>query len=336
MSDNDILVLPERVEPYVIDSSNGFMAAGVKEVDGTGADGMKDGSRVPIVSNSRLWFAMSRARRGIIGLGPNTVIAPSNSGFTAPKQPILQNEPSGAQLRYMLDGSSAAMVGVQEKLIECEIANSYFANFTLQGRDFGGIAYNGLTINSTSSKTVKRVHFDGCWRGNEGVPNGEAGGLSLNHGTYVIENVDFTSVNGPSPLMWNQTTGGSVRNARSSHPNYGMWTFWRCSGINTLENVEINGNRTGMNLEENGSTFELNWTTGKMDLVSASNKFHFGINPSGGSIKIQLSGVECSPNGYTLDAVCMNVYTTSGVQRRSDVSSDGLPIAFLPQSNWIN
>ena len=64
LSLNDILVLPERAEPYWIDSSKGFMAGGVKEIDGTGANGLKDGSRVPIVSNSRLWFAMSRARRG--------------------------------------------------------------------------------------------------------------------------------------------------------------------------------------------------------------------------------------------------------------------------------
>jgi len=338
LSDNDILVLPERPEPYLINSSNGFMAAGVKEIDGTDATGKKDGSRIPIVSNSRLWFSMTRARRGIIGLGPGVIIEPSASSFSQGKQPILQNEPAGQQfqLRYMTDGSSAQMVGAAMKLMESAVANPFFANFTIRGRDFGGVAYSALSMDGTGKKTIKRVYFDGASRGHEGVPNAETGGISILNGTYLIENCDFRSQSGTSPVMWNRTKGGQVRNARSTRPDYGMWTFWKSGGLNTFENVWMVCNRTGLNLEENDADFELDWANGKMQLESTSNKFHFGINPSGGSIKIRLHNVECSPNGWTPNAVCMNVYSTSGVQRRADVSSDGLPVSHLPSAYWIN
>lgn len=338
LGENDILVLPEREDPYLIDSSNGFMASGVTEIDGVGANGLKDGSRYPIVSRPRNWFSMCRARRGIIGLGPKVVIQPSASSWTQGRWPILQNEPSGQQFQkcYMTDGSSMNMVGAQCKLIDCESANPFFANFTLRAHDFGGVPYNGLVMTGGTFKTAKRIYFDGCWRGYEGVPNGEVGGLAFNQGTYLVEQCDFTSDGGPSPLMWNRTQGGTVRHVRSSRPNYGMFTFWRAGKANVFENVWLDCNRTGVNLEENDGDFELAWTGGKMLLDSPSTKFHFDINPSGGSVKISLTDVECSPNGYTPGTVSMGVYTTAGVQRRSDVASNGLPIAYLPGSYWIN
>lgn len=333
---NDILVLPERDEPYWIDSSDGFMARDVVSVDGTGSNGMKDGSRVPIVSNPRLWFAMSRARRGIIGLGPRTVIAPTNSGWTAPRQPILQNEPSGTQLRYMVDGTSAALVGAMNKLIETEHATPFLANFVLQGRDFGGVAYNGIAVGEADHATVKRIYFDGCWRGHAGVPNGETGGLSFLRGTYLVENSDFRSQGGPSPIMWNRTVGGNVRHVRSSKPNYGMWTFWRCGGVNILEDVWMECAQIGFNLEENLDGFEMNYTGGRMSLdYPSTNKFHLNMNPSGGSMKVHLVDVDITPNGYTEGYLSAHVYSTPGVQKRSDVTCNTLPISYLPGSNWI-
>ena len=67
LGSNDILVLPERPEPYIIDSSEGFRAAGVTSV--TGRNG-----QLPIVNKykgirtARTWFAMARARQGILGM----------------------------------------------------------------------------------------------------------------------------------------------------------------------------------------------------------------------------------------------------------------------------
>lgn len=320
---NDILVLPERAEPYLIDSSNGFMAAGVQEIDGP------NGTRTPIVSNSRLWFAMSRAQRGIIGLGPGAVISPSDSSFTAPAQPY-------PMTRYMTDGSTAQLVGCANKLIEAEHAYPFFANFTMTGRSFGGVSYNGIVSGDHTHTTAKRIHFDGSWRGFSGIPNGEAAGLGLSKGTYLIENCDFRSDEGPSPIMWNRNTGGVVRHVRTSIPNYGMFTFWRSGGVNTFENVWLNCNQIGMNLEENMAGFTLNWSGGKMMLNSTSNnKFHLNINPSNGSNKVTLNNVTVSPNGYTANRMCAHVYTTSGVQKRSDVSSNTLIPEYLPSSNWV-
>lgn len=343
LTSNDILVLPERPEPYVIDSSSGFMAAGVREVDGVGSNGLKDGSRTPITSRNNLWFAMSRAPRGILGLGPGVIIEPSNSGYTRGPQPVLQDQASGnrTQLRYMLDGTTAELVGVQEKLIECEHPDSFFANFELRGRSFGGVAYNGIVCAPpTGGKTtVKRVHFNGCWRGHAGVPNGETGGLALLRASYAIENCDFTSTGGPSPIMWNRTAGGTVKTVRSSKPNQGMWTYWRCGGVNTLEDVRMACAQIGFNLEENLAGFELNWTRGAMTLDwPSSNRFQLNINPSGGSVKVNLQDVTFSGNAYTAGTLSSHVYTTAGVQKRSDITCNTMPISYLngtAGAGWI-
>lgn len=344
LGSNDILVLPERPEPYLIDSQYGFMAAGVKEVDGVGADGKKNGTRVPIVSRNNLWFAMSRAPRGIIGLGPGAVIQPSNSGYTRQAQPILQDQVAGNQtmLRYMLDGTTGEMYGVQEKLIECEHPDSFFGNFTLRGRDFGGVAYNGIVAAPPSGGKTKvaRVNFDGCWRGHAGVPNGETAGLAVTRASYVIESCDFHSTGGPSPIMWNRTAGGTVTHVRQDKPNYGMFTYWRCGGVNTLTDVLMDTGQIGFNLEENLAGFTLNMNGGRMmlDYPQSNRRFHLNINPSGGSVKVALKGVQVSGNGYTAGTVSAHVYTTAGVQKRADITSDTLPVAYLAgagSTSWI-
>ena len=350
LGSNDILALRPRYDasgqivPYLIDTSNGFMAAGVKEVDGVGADGKKNGSRIPIVSRNNLWFAMARMPRGIIGLGPDVVIAPSVSAWSRQAQPILQNQTAGNQtmLRYMLDGTTAEMYGVQEKLIECEHADSFFGNFTLRGRDFGGVAYNGIvTAPPAGGKTrVARVFFDGCWRGHAGVPNGETGGLALLRAQYAIESCDFHSVGGPSPIMWNRTAGGTVTHVRHDKPNFGMLTYWKCGGVNTLVDVLMDAGQIGFNLEENLAGFTLNMTGGRimLDHPTRTSMFHLNINPSGGSIKVALKGVQISGNAYTPGTVSAHVYSTAGVQKRSDITSDTLPLSYLAgagSTSWI-
>lgn len=349
LSPNDILVLPEREEPYLIDSSNGFMAAGVVEVDGTGPDGLKDGSRVPIVSNPRLWFEMSRARRGVLGLGQGAVIEPSNSGWTAPPQPIMEDEPVGQQFQkaYFSNGTSQNLVGAQTALMGYESANPFFANFTIKGRTFGGIAYSGIKSSggTGSMTTVKRIHFDKCWRSHAGVPNGETGALTLNRGMYDIANCELTpptdSVSGGSCIMWNNNTGGSVRHVRAGQTNLpsnlgGMWTFWRCGGVNVFEDVHIHARQSGMNIEENLSGFELDWTGGSFTVNYPGNRFHFVGNPTGGAPKVNLTDVDISPNGFTPGSLVYNVYSTPGVAKRSWITCNNKPVACVPSSNWIN
>lgn len=349
MSADQILVLPERDEPYPIDTSNGFMAAGVKEIDGTGSNGRKNGSRVSVVSNPRLWFEMTRARRGIVGLGPGAVIEPSSSGWSAPPQVILQNEATGDQFMraYFENGTTQNLVGAQNGLIGYEHPNPIFANFTLKGRSLGGVAYSGLKRSGGTGAvtTFKRVHFDKCWRSHAGVPNGETGGLTFNGGGYLVENCDLTtptdSVSGGSCVMWNNTTGGAVRNVRADVTNLpsnlgGMWTFWRSGGVNTFENVHIHARQTGMNIEESRAGFELNWTGGEMTVNYPANRFHFAMNPTGGAPKITLTDVEISPNAYTPDALVLNVYSSPGIARRSLIACNNMPVSCVPSSNWIN
>lgn len=322
---NDILVLPERAQPYPLDSSNGFMASGVKEITGP------NDTRTPIVSNGRLWFAMARARRGIIGLGPNAVIEPTNSGWTAPAQPkpLYWYDSAGTQ--------RAELVGAQNKLIEVAHSQPFFGNFTIKGRDFGGVAYSGLSMPSGSTNVIKRVHFNESWRGFAGIPNGETGGLTFLSNNYTVENCLFNphATWGPSPIMWNRTTGGVMRNIKVTQHNIGMITFWRCFGVNVFENVFTNGSKIGINLEEEEAGFELEWTGGAMHLLDGQAGFHLNINPSGGSQKITLTNVDISLNGYTAGALSAHVYGTSGVQKRSDVTWNGGTISYLPGSNWI-
>jgi hypothetical protein len=323
---NDILVLPERAQPYPIDSSNGFMASGVSEITGP------NGTRTEIVSNSRLWFSMCRARRGVIGLGPGAVIEPTNSGWTAPPQPkpLYWYNSSGDQMDEL--------VGAQNKLMEAAHLNSFFANFTLKGRDFGGVAYNGLSTTPDGNNTVKRIHFDQSWRGFESVPNGETGGLGFLRSTYLIENCLFTPhpTYGPSPIMWNRTDGGVMRNVKVKKHTIGMITFWRCLGVNTFENVYTDAPKTALNLEEEEAGFELNWTGGEILIDGTMNGWHLNINPSGGSQKIRLSNLTASLNGYVPGALCAQVYTTSNTQKRSDVTWDGGQMAYIPASRWID
>ncbi len=323
---NDILVLPERAQPYPIDSSNGFMASGVSEITGP------NGTRTPIVSNSRLWFSMCRARRGVIGLGPGAVIEPTNSGWTAPPQPrpLYWYNTAGQQ--------QAELVGAQNKLMEAAHLNSFFANFTLKGRDFGGVAYLGLSTPPDGANTVKRIHFDQCWRGFESVPNGETGGLELIRSNYTIENCLFEphATYGSSPIMWNRTHGGVMKNVKVRKHMIGMITFWRCSGVNTFENVYTSGTRTAINLEEEEAGFVLNWTGGEMLIEDNPNAWHLNMNPSGGSQKITLRNLTASLNGYVPGKLCAQVYTTANTQKRSDVTWDGGEIAYIPASRWID
>lgn len=345
MSDGQYLVLPEREAYYELDTSNGFMALNVLNYDGVGPDGIKDGSKVPVVSNPRLWFEMSRARKGIIGLGPDAKIRPRASSWTCPSQAVLQRQPAGSQFCtiYFAGGTTQPMNGAQNGLIGCYENGAVMANFTLEGRDFGGVAYSGIKISNNTTATVKRIHFDGCWRSHEGVPNGETGGLTLNRTIYLVENCDFDSKGtGASPIMWNSTKGGVIRDIRSSEvPNYGMFTYWNCGGPNVWERVWMECNRTGMNLEINDESFSLTWITGRMNLNSDRNKFHFVMNPAGVSYDIYIEDVDFSPNGFSNNHISTNVYTDTVAypvtQKRSDFTAvNTLPVAYLPGDKWID
>ncbi len=323
---NDILVLPERVDglgdpiPYLIDSSNGFMAAGVSSITGQLPNDTV-GTRIPIVQNARCWFEMARGRRGIMGMGPNSVIEPSISAFTRSPQPITE-QTGGVMKAYNAAGVALQdLVGAQDKLMSFDYADPFVANLTVRGRSFGGMAYTGI-----ATRFAKNLFLDAASRGHAGVPNGETGSLGVNNGTYHFENIQIKTTDSggtrvvSSPVMWNKTTGGTMINVSSGRPAYGMFTMWRCNGTNTWRDVFIQGDSVGMNLEEGGASFVINWDGGS---ISTTSKYHIVGESSGGSKKINLRGVTVT-GGIVSGNLCSHFYTYTGtyIQKKSDITRD--------------
>lgn len=236
LGSNDILVLPERPEPYIIDSSEGFRANGVTSV--TGRNG-----QIPIVNQykgirpARTWFAMARAQRGILGMGPGAVIQMSQSSWT--QEPQIEDkgsvQPDGwtspGRNYIRTDGTSGGeLLGSQEKVVEAVHAQPFFGNFKMKGRNLGGVAYHG--IGAKGGKFI-RLDMSGAWRGFQPVPNGETGAIGINGGTYHISKCilgtrDDNGVRvGSSPIMINTSGGGTIEDMDVSESVAGMLTIWR-------------------------------------------------------------------------------------------------------------
>ena len=361
LSANDILVLPERAQPYVLDSSEGFRASGVKSV--TGRNG-----QVPIVStykgirNARTWFAIARARRGILGLGPNARIEISNSGWT--QEPQIQDagsvQPDGwtSPGRYWTDNNNqvrAELVGCQEKAIEAEHSDSYFGNFTMVGRDLGGVAYSGLT----SAKTFERLNLTAGWRGFLGVPNGESGAIGAGGSGYLISKCiigtrDASGVRvGSSPIMVNSSSGGTIEDTDAGESFAGMMTLWNCSGKHYINNVNCRFNfGPGLNLEKTRAGFEVIWTGGsiwsdyyggggkspKPADQSNNGRLHVGLHATETSAKITFRDVDID-TGPVPGRLNVQTYGsgTATLQQVSDVKfydKDGVQVT--PKLHGIN
>lgn len=354
---NDILVLPERAQPYVIDSSEGFRAAGVASV--TGRNG-----QLPIVNRyknirgARTWFAMARARRGILGLGPNAVIEMSQSSWTQERQiqdkDSVQSDGWVSPGRYWINTSGVQqneLIGCQEKVIECEADSGYFGNFSLRSRDLGGVAYSGI-VATKGSPIFERLNITAGWRGFSGIPNGEAGGVcSGGSGYYTISKCilgtrDSSGTRvGTSPIMINSSQGGGlIEDTDASETFAGMLTIWNSSGKHTLRNVNTRFNSgPGINLEKLQAGFELEWIGGSnwSDYYGGGGKtpkpadqgdkgrLHMGIYAEGGSAKITFRGVDFD-TGPTPGAVNIQSYGATKQKladiTRYDANGNELPV----------
>lgn len=352
---NDILVLPERTQPYVIDSSEGFRAQGVASVTG------KNG-QLPIVNrykgirDARTWFAMARAQKGILGMGPGAVIQMSQSSWT--QEPQIEDagspQPDGTKSpgRFWTNKAGVVqgeLVGSQEKVIEAANATPFFGNFRMKSRDLGGVAYNGI---SAKGGKIVRVNLSGAWRGFQPVPNGETGAISINGGNYLISKCilgtrdDSGKRVGSSPIMINTSSGGTIEDTDASESVAGMLTIWRSSGKHTLKNVNTRFNYgPGLNLEKNQSGLEIEWIGGSIwsDYKGNGGKtprptdqgtqgdLHLNIYTEGTSAKITLRGVDID-KGPTAGAVNVQSYEPSAgaqQQKLSDIT------AFDTQGNPI-
>ena len=334
---NDILVLPERTEPYYIDSSDGFRAGGVSSILG------QDGKRIPIVNTymgkpARTWFAMARATRGVIGLGPGAVIEPTNSGFTQEAQIPDKGSvlPGGGTSpgRYWWNTSGVKqgeMVGAQEKILESVDPNAYFANFTMHGRDFGPIAYNAI---STHGGTLERLDLDGAWRGFEAVPNGETGAITVTKGTYLISRDSMSPLDeqgrrvGSSPVMINNSPGGRWEYGDVSQTRVGMPTIWHSSGNHVWYDVKSRfGTKQAVNLEDVLDGFHFTMTGGALWPNRAGrgghaspdgiygNGLHIGMSAVGRAT-ITLNDVDLDQN-VQAGKLCVQLY---GSTRPSNVT----------------
>lgn len=340
MSDNQILVLPERDAPYEIDSADGFRAAGISWITGQG------GRRVPIVGKyrgrtARTWFAMARARRGILGLGPGAVVRPSASAFR--------------QERQIYPGAVAdtgwSMVGAAQKLIETSTPNAYFGNFVMQGRDFGGVAYHGLS--SSKGAVYENLYLDAAHRGFARIPNGETGGISV-VGPYEIKNVEVNCRDrgtgarvGSSPIMINSSAGGRMEHVYTHEPVTGGVTLWNCSGAHEAVDLRTEYGSHGLNLEASRPGFSFTWTGGSCLIdyrhlgeypgladgtSDGSTGLHLGVRSPHGSQKIAITDVAID-RGPASPALAVQIYGSgeARLQKPEDItrrSADGssLPV----------
>jgi hypothetical protein len=339
---NDILVLPERPQPYLIDSSDGFRASGVGSVLGA------NGKRIPIVNTyrgkaARTWFAMARATRGILGMGPGSVIATTNSGFKQEKQipdkgsPLPGGGTSPGRSWYNTAGvRQGELVGSAEKVIEAASANAYFGNFTMHGRDFGGVAYNGISM---KGGTAERLDLDGAWRGFEAVPNGEAGAISVNGGRYLISHVSTSPLNeqgkrvGASPIMINSSPGGRWEYGDASEAYAGMPTIWHSSGKHVWYNITSRWGGPGVNLEQAQDGFQFEMVGGKLwpnrngqgghpspDGIY-SNSMHIALNAMGRAT-ITLKNVDLDRN-IQAGKLCVQLYNTASPSKVRITATNG-------------
>lgn len=334
LSANDILVLPERVDaqgvaiPYLIDSSKGFMAAGVSWITGQ-LPSDTAATRIPITPNPRCWFEMARGRRGILGMGPKAVIQPSVSSFSRPAQPITE-QTGGTMAAYNAAGTKLQdLVGAQDCLMRFDHANPFVGNVTFRSRDMGGVAYSTI-----AAGTVVNVRFEASSRGHAGVPNGETGSILTNNVAVRIENVEIVTTDSTgtrvvtSPIMLNRNSGGIIKNVKIGRPRAGMLTFWRCTGTYTLTDVTVDGQDVALNLEEGGPGFVINWTGGS---ISTQGSYHVVGEASAGSKKLKFNdltvagGSAAATNGLALHFYS---YTNTAVQKRSDVTRNNGPLNF--------
>ena len=282
MSENQILVLPERAEPYYIDSADGFRAAGIEWIQNG-----SDGPTISIVNEykgkpARTWFAMARARKGILGLGPGAVIQPSQSSFSRPPQAY----------PGLVADTGWEMVGCNDKLIETVTANAYFGNFTIRSRDFGGMAYKGITANN--GVTYENLDFDAAFRAFSTEPNGEAGALNAN-GPYLMRNVRVKATDssgkkiGTTGVMINSSGSGKMENVHILDSSGPAW--WNCSGTHEAVNLYVGAGAP--NFEAAKAGFAMNWTGGR---IVATKKVHISLRSPFGSQKITWRGVELKGN----------------------------------------
>lgn len=261
MGSNDCLVLPERDEPYYIDTSHGFNYPGA-------------------------YYGMARARGGIHGMGPGTVIQLGSSGFS--------------------QGQATSGSGNLNNLISSGTAGAYFGNFTLQGRSLGGCAYDGIKVGG-SNTTLENLRLVGAHRGWRNSPPGESGGITGNGGSNLSvlnTEIDCRDASsglraGTSPMMFNNQAGVTVKDVYAHHSLAGAITFYRVDGA-TVRNTRSEHNGSGPG-GLNGHAFNVEQSTGTVLFDTCKFVCDYGTN----------TGVHLSVGSYNGGPARINVVSPS-------------------------
>ena len=328
---NDILVLPEDEKPWWVKVDQGFMANNALQSNGT-----------PYARNSRVFLAMGKTQRGILGLGPGTVIGQGpRGGFTEAAQPRPKV--------ITVDGASWTFPSSVYKILECRTDRAYFGNFTVTGQDLGGVAYSFLAIKRPGF-VVERITARGAHRGFANFPNGEAAAFALdNSGTVRKVEVDCRDPGtglpvGASPIMWNDAGTSLMEDVYLHHSVAGMPTYWRCFGTHTIRRMRSEFNGTGggalsgsclnveatraegMTLTVEDSSLICNWRTNTDMSVYFTGTGNAGLHVSGGSatgsakVILRRTTVDRGPANFS-PAVQMIGYTPQ-LQRAADFTAE--------------
>ena len=223
------------------------------------------------VSNARQYRSMLGVRRGIVGLGPGAVVRPKKSGFA--------------------QGQQTYADGLQEKMIESQQDNAFFANFTMRGEDLGGCAYNGIWASGHNTR-FSYLKLQGAHRGWLSRPPGEAGAITGYKGMGMLLSgieIDCRDDNGvsvgTSPIMFNLQSYVGVTNVYAHHTRVGMPTFWRCTTsacINLIHSdVAQEGSSPGVNIEQCAGDFTLRNCT-----------FMIGWGPNNSGAHVSVGGAD--------------------------------------------
>jgi hypothetical protein len=207
---NDILVLPERAQPYEIDSSAGFASDGTRSI------------------------AMARTKRGLVGLGPGVIVQTSASSFSLPKSTstagnlnvVLQCVTAGAYIGNFemrgRDFGQAAYDGIK-MLGNNSVFERIFANGAHRGWSHAPPGEAGaFTSNGGDSVQIYNCEAD-CRDPGTGRPVGA------------------------SPFMFNNQSNVRVDDFYGHHALTGMPTFWNTNNITTNRlRSEYNGTGPGL------------------------------------------------------------------------------------------
>ena len=262
-------------------------------------------------------IAMARTRAGIIGMGPGAVIDLGPSTFTQGPNP------KGAENR--------------NKVIECWTAKAVIANFTMHGRDLGGVSFDAIK-GAAPDIRMERLLLQGAHRGTSAAPPNEAGGM-VNHKADRMAirrcEVDCRDPKsgksvGSSPIMLNVSNGCLIEDTYVHHASVGAPTAWSLKDLWTRR-LRSEYNSSGFNHELVEGVVEHQDATFIIDRKGRSSgkgsHLSMGTNRPSATYRVSVrdfdAGYESEPLKFFIQHFNGAPYVKGG-QKDSDITVTGL------------